>query len=181
MNVYDINVTGMNGESVSLSKYRGKVLLIINSATKCGFTPQYEELQKLYDELAEKEFEILDFPSNQFENQAPGSNEEISSFCTMNFGVTFPMFSKIEVNGENADPLFQYLKSKKGFESFDPEHRLTPILEEKLAASNPNFKEESDIKWNFTKFLVDKKGNVIERFEPTKNMEIVAKKVKELL
>jgi len=181
MNVYDFKVKNMKEESISLSEYKGKVLLIINSATKCGFTPQYEDLQKLYEELGDKEFEILDFPSNQFENQAPGTNEEIASFCSMNFGVKFPMFSKIEVNGEDADPLFKYLKSQKGFASFDPLHPITAILESKLQETNPNYKNESDIKWNFTKFLIDKNGDVVERFEPTTNMNLVSQKVKKLL
>lgn len=133
----------MQGNDVSLSQYEGKVLLIVNTATGCGFTPQYDGLQDLYEKYQDKGFEILDFPCNQFANQAPGSDEEIASFCTGRFGITFPQFSKIDVNGANEAPLYTWLKAQKG-----------GVL-------------GSRIKWNFTKFLVDRNGNVIERFAPT--------------
>lgn len=181
MNVYDFTVEDGYGVERSLEEYRGKVLLIINSATECGFTPQYDELQYLYEELGNDKFEILDFPCNQFGNQAPGSNEEIISFCDSRYGITFPIFSKIDVNGENASPLFQYLKEQKGFEGFDPEHPLTAVIENILSQNIPDYKETPDIKWNFTKFLVDQEGNVVDRFEPTEDMGIVADKVKELI
>lgn len=179
--VYDFEVLAIDGKKVSLEEYRGKVMLIINSATKCGFTPQYDELQKLYEKYSDKDFVILDFPCNQFNNQAPGSNEEIVSFCEMNFGVTFPIFSKIDVNGDNADPLYNFLKSEKGFEGFNPEHPIAAKLEGILEKAIPFFRKTPDIKWNFTKFLIDREGNVVRRFEPTHNMTDVEEKIKELL
>ncbi|MEY8353020.1 glutathione peroxidase [Lachnospiraceae bacterium 54-53] len=181
MSVYDFTVKTMDGGEKSLSDYSGKVLLIVNTATVCGFTPQYTDLQVIYEEYADKGFEILDFPCNQFGNQAPGDDEEIHSFCTGRFGVTFPQFSKIDVNGDQAIPLYHYLVSEKGFEGFDPAHELTPRLEEKFAQTNPNYKNEPDIKWNFTKFLVDREGNVTARFEPTADMKLVKEKISELL
>lgn len=181
MSVYDFTVDAMDGTKKSLSDYKGTVLLIVNTATICGFTPQYAKLQEMYAELADKGFEILDFPCNQFGSQAPGTVEEIHDFCTGRFGVTFPQFAKIDVNGENAIPLYQYLVKEKGFEGFDPEHELTSILEKKFNEVNPGYKNESDIKWNFTKFLVDRQGNVVARFEPTANMDLVKEKVEELL
>ena len=181
MTIYDFKVKKKDGTEVSLKDYEGKVLLIVNTATECGFTPQYEELQKLYDEYADKGFEILDFPCNQFGNQAPGTDEDIKQFCTLNYGVKYSQFSKIEVNGENAIPLYKHLVSQKGFAGFDPAHKLTPVLEKLLGEANPNFKNEPDIKWNFTKFLVDRSGNVVERFEPTEDMKHVELKIKELL
>ena len=145
--VYDFTVKDMKGNDVSLSQYKGKVLLIVNTATECGFTPQYEALQAMYDKFKDKGLEILDFPCNQFAHQAPGSDEEIHSFCTGRYGITFPQFAKINVNGKDADPLYVYLKSqKKG-------------------------KINSSIKWNFTKFLVSKDGSVAERFAPTDTPE----------
>lgn len=157
MGLYDIQVKEANGNEVSLKDYEGKVLLIVNTATGCGFTPQYEGLQKLYDKYKDQGFEILDFPCNQFGNQAPGSNDEIHEFCTLKYNTTFPLFSKIDVNGKNADPLFVYLKeNSKGFLG-------------------------SNIKWNFTKFLVDRNGNVLERFAPTVEPEKIEDKIAELL
>lgn len=142
MGFYDILVKDKTGGDVSLSSYKGKVLLVVNTATGCGFTPQYEGLQKLYDAYKDKGFEILDFPCNQFAGQAPGTIEEIQSFCTLNYGTTFPRFAKIDVNGKNASPLFSYLKKQK-----------------KSALG-------SSIKWNFTKFLIDREGNVVNRYAP---------------
>ncbi len=136
MNLYDIKVTDMEGKEVSLSEYKGKVLLIVNTATGCGFTPQYEGLEKLYKEYKDKGFEILDFPCNQFFGQAPGTDEEIHSFCTLKYDVTFRQFHKIDVNGKNESPLYTFLKAQK----------------------------KGRIKWNFAKFLIDKEGNVVERY-----------------
>jgi len=181
MSIYDFNVISSNGETVSLQKYKDKVILILNSATQCGFTPQYDELQDMYEKYENNDFVILDFPCNQFGNQAPGSNEEIVTFCDSRYGITFPIFSKIEVNGENAAPLYNYLIGQKGFEGFDEEHPLTALLNSMLERTNPDFKSEPDIKWNFTKFLIDKNGTVVERFEPTVDMSLVEEKVKELL
>ncbi len=181
MSIYDYKVKDAKGNDVSLDKYKGKVLLIINSATECGFTPQYELLQNMYKKFGNENFEILDFPCNQFGEQAPGTEDEIKSFCSSRFGVTFPLFSKVEVNGDNAEPIFEYLKSQKSFEGFDKEHPITAILEDIFAKTNPDFASNSEIKWNFTKFLINKDGQVVERFEPTKDMDVVAKKVEELL
>ena len=181
MNVYDFKVRNVYDEEVSLKEYEGKVLLIINSATKCGFTPQYDELQDMYEKYQEQGFVILDFPCNQFGNQAPGTNEEIASFCDSRFGITFPIFSKIEVNGENEEPLYTYLKEQKGFAGFDEEHPLGPLISSAAYHMDPEYESNSNIKWNFTKFLIDRKGNVIERFEPTTDMVFVEEKVKELL
>jgi len=143
MNIYDIFVKSRDGKEVALKDYEGKVLLIVNTATGCGFTPQYTGLQKLYDTYKDKGFEILDFPCNQFANQAPGNDEEIHTFCTGRFGITFPQFAKIDVNGDNESPLYKYLKSQKhGFCT-------------------------SKIKWNFTKFLIARDGTVLKRFAPT--------------
>jgi len=181
MSVYDFTVKNIREEEVPLKDYTGRVLLIINSATKCGFTPQYDELQDLYEKYQEEGLEILDFPCNQFGGQAPGSNEEIYSFCDAKFGITFPMFSKIEVNGDNADPLYKYLTGEKGFAGFDENHELTSILNNMLSSADPDFRNNPSIKWNFTKFLVDRNGNVVERFEPTESIGIIEEKIKELL
>ncbi len=181
MAVYDFKVNNYKEEEVGLDKYKGKVLLIVNTATKCGFTPQYDELQDLYEKYNEQGFEILDFPCNQFGAQAPGSNEEIHNFCDAKFGITFPMFSKIEVNGEGAHPLYKYLVEQKGFNGFDEGHELTSVLNEMLGKEDTDFAKKPSIKWNFTKFLVDREGKVVARFEPTENLGIVEEKVRELL
>lgn len=181
MSIYNFKVENIRGEEVSLSDYQGKVLLIINSATRCGFTPQYDALQDLYEKYQHQGFEILDFPCNQFENQAPESNAEIVSFCDANFGIKFPMFSKIEVNGENASPLFKYLTSQKGFKGFDEAHPITPMLSSMLQRKDPDFANSPDIKWNFTKFLIDKNGDVVERYEPTTDIAHIEDEIKELL
>ena len=181
MSIYEIKVTNRAGEQVLLEDYKGKVVLVINSATQCGFTPQYDALQDLFEKYEDDGLVILDFPCNQFGSQAPGTDDEIVSFCDTNYGITFPIFSKTEVNGENASQLFKYLKSRKGFAGFDPEHDLTPILDKMLSEANPEYESDPDIKWNFTKFLIDREGNVVERFEPTESMDIVEDHIKELL
>ncbi len=142
--IYDYTVKDSKGNEVKLKDYQGKAMIIVNTASKCGFTPQYEDLQKLYDEYHDQGLEILAFPCNQFGKQESGSNEEIQEFCQINYGLTFPVMGKINVNGKEADPLYKYLKSEKGGG---------------LLGKN--------IKWNFTKFLVDREGNVVERFAPT--------------
>ncbi len=174
--VYDFTVKDRFGKDVSLSEYKGKVLLIVNTATGCGFTPHYEPLEKMYKELKDKGFEILDFPCNQFANQAPGSDEEIHTFCTLKFGTEFPQFSKIDVNGETADPLFAYLANEKTFEGFGKGIK-NAMLDKFTKANNKKFGDKAYIKWNFTKFLVDREGNVIARFEPTVDMEDVRSSV----
>jgi len=161
MKIYDFRVKDIENKEVSLSEYKGKVLLVVNGATGCGFTPQYDGLQKLYNKYKDEEFEILDFPSNQFLEQAPGTNEEIAGFCRLNFGVDFKQFSKIEVNGKNEEPLYKYLKTTA--EEYRSEDTLG--FYEKVKQFTPDIKE-NDIRWNFTKFLIDKEGNVKARFAP---------------
>lgn len=181
MSIYDYKVKEQDGTEISMDRYKGQVLLTVNMATGCGFTPQYTELQEIYEEFRNKGLEILDFPCNQFGNQAPGSTEEIVSFCDARFGITFTQFEKIEVNGKNAHPLYQYLKEQKGFEGFDEDHPLTPMLKSALERIDADYKNNSDIKWNFTKFLIDRNGTVVKRFEPTADIADVEQKITELL
>ena len=170
--VYDFTVKDRQGRDVSLSEYRGKVLLIVNTATGCGFTPHYEPLEAMYRDLKDQGFEILDFPSNQFANQAPGSDDEIHEFCTLKFGTEFPQFKKIDVNGEDADPLFAFLATEKPFEGFGKGLKLAALA--KFAdMNNKKFGDKAYIKWNFTKFLIDREGKVLARFEPTVDMQEV--------
>ena len=169
--VFDFTVKDRKGKDVSLKEYSGEVLLIVNTATRCGFTPQYEELEALYKEYHRQGFEVLDFPCNQFGQQAPGTDESIHEFCKLNYGTDFPRFKKVKVNGDDADPLFKYLKEQKGFAGWDESHPLTPILDKMMTEADPDYKQKPDIKWNFTKFLVDKRGIVVARFEPTDNGE----------
>lgn len=178
--IYDFNVKDRKGNEVSLKDYEGKVLLIVNTATGCGFTPHYEPLEAMYKDLKDKGFEILDFPSNQFADQAPGSDDEIHEFCKMKFGTEFPQFSKIDVNGETASPLFAYLATEKPFEGFGK--GLKNIALEKFSnMNNKKFGDKAYIKWNFTKFLIDREGKVISRFEPTVDMVDVRAAVEALL
>ena len=179
--VYDFKVLDKKGREVALSEYKGKVLLIVNTATACGFTPQFEELEAMYKRLHDQGFEILDIPSNQFGNQAPGTDEEITEFCRVNFGTEFPQFKKSDVNGKDELPLYSWLKSQKGFEGFDMEHKIAPILVDMFDKADPDWRSKSDIKWNFTKFLIDRNGAVVARFEPTKDLAAVEEAVKELL
>ena len=179
MSIYDLKALSGKGEEVSLSDFKGKVLLVVNTATGCGFTPQYEGLENLYKKYHDKGLEILDFPCNQFGNQAPGSNEEIHEFCTLKYHTSFDQFAKVDVNGENESPIWTYLKSQQGFKGFPG---LTgKVLIPVVKAMDPDYKNNSDIKWNFTKFLVDRDGNVIDRFEPTVTPEKIENKIKEVL
>ncbi len=157
MNIYDFKVRNAKGVEVPMTEYQGKVLLIVNTATGCGFTPQYEGLQNLYDKYKDKGLEILDFPCNQFGHQAPGTEEEIQEFCTLKYKTTFPLFAKIDVNGKNAAPLFTFLKNQKGGFLGD------------------------DIKWNFTKFLVSRDGKVVERYAPVTKPEKIENDILKLL
>ncbi|MBM0067405.1 glutathione peroxidase [Alkalicoccobacillus gibsonii] len=157
MSVYDYTVKSSKGEDIPLSKYEGKALLIVNTATKCGFAPQFDGLEKLHQEYADQGFEVLGFPCNQFMNQEPVEDDEMENVCKVNFGVSFPLFAKVDVNGSNAHPLYQHLKKeKKGTIG-------------------------SDVKWNFTKFLVNQEGEVIERFAPTTKPEKIEPEIKKLL
>ena len=168
--IYDFKVKDDAGKDVSLSAYKGKVLLIVNTATRCGFTPQYKELEALYEKYRDKGLEILDFPCNQFGEQAPGTIQEIRQFCTANFAIKFPQFDKIDVNGENADPLFTWLKAQKGFGGFDLTDKTGKMMDGMLRKRDADYDKKSDIKWNFTKFLVSRDGKVLKRYEPTDKM-----------
>lgn len=182
MNVYDFTVSDQHGKPVSLAQYRGRVLLLVNTATECGFAPTYAQLESLYRNLYERGLEVLDFPCDQFGHQAPGTNEEIASFCTSRFGVTFPQFGKLEVKGDGADPLFSFLQQQQGFSGFDANHELTPILDKMLSKDNSDYASDPSIKWNFTKYLVDREGNVVRRFEPTASIpDVVTPAVEALL
>ena len=178
--VYDFTVKDRLGSDVSLADYRGKVLLIVNTATGCGFTPHYEPLEAMYKELKEQGFEILDFPCNQFANQAPGDADEIHQFCTLKFGTEFPQFKKIDVNGENAEPLFAFLAAEKPFAGFGKGLK-NAALSKFADMNNKQFGDKAYIKWNFTKFLIDREGKVIARFEPTADMKDVRNAVTEVL
>ncbi len=181
MGVYDFTVKTNRGEEKSLSDYKGKVLLIVNTASKCGFTPQYDELQKLYLQYKDKGFEILGFPCNQFAGQEPGSNSEVQEFCRLNYGVTFQIFEKGDVRGETAQPLFKYLTSQKGFQGFDESHPIAKPLMEALQKNFPEYLEGDSIKWNFTKFLINRSGEVVARFEPTTTPMGMAGDIEKLL
>ena len=179
MSVYDFEVKDCDGNVVSLADYKGKVLLIVNSATKCGFTPQYTELNEIYAEFNEDGFEILDFPCNQFGGQAPGTTEEIREVCRSKWLVPYTIFEKIDVNGENADPLYEYLKKEQPFKEITGKGATK--LKIVLKAVDRHYKDNDDIKWNFTKFLVDRQGNVVRRFEPTEDLNDVKEAIKALL
>ena len=178
MQIYDYTVKDRKGNDVPMSNFKGKVLLIVNTATGCGFTPPYEGIEKLYEAYHEQGLEVLDFPCNQFGNQAPGNDEEIHEFCTFKYNTQFDQFKKVDVNGVNQDPLWAYLKSQKGFKGFDLKGKILIPIVKKM---DPNYKNSSDIKWNFTKFLVDREGNVVERFESTIAPEKIEVIIKELI
>ncbi|MFV0576813.1 MAG: glutathione peroxidase [Vibrio sp.] len=177
MNVHDFKVKAVNGETVDLSQYKGKVLLIVNIATKCGLTPQLEGLEKLNKAYKDKGLEILGFPCNQFLGQSPEDDAGIMDFCQVNYGVTFTNFAKIEVNGPDADPLFKHLKSAR---PDDKTNDASEGLIEKLTSLNQVF-DGAELNWNFTKFLVDKDGNVVERFSPTYSADELVPEVEALL
>ena len=168
--IYDFTVKDEAGKTVSLADYKGKVLLIVNTATRCGFTPQYNDLEAMYEKYHAEGLEILDFPCNQFGEQAPGTIQEIHKCCTANFDIQFPQFDKIEVNGSGEHPLYTYLKAQKGFGGFDLNERLGKLLDDMFRKEDPDYDKNPDIKWNFTKFLVSRDGRVIKRYEPTDKM-----------
>ena len=168
--IYDFKVKDDLGKEASLSDYKGKVLLIVNTATRCGFTPQYKELEALYEKYQTAGLEILDFPCNQFGEQAPGTIKEIHQFCTANFDIRFPQFDKIEVNGPGEHPLYTYLKAQKGFGGFDVNDQRGKFMDDMLRKQDADFDKKSNIKWNFTKFLVSRDGRVVKRYEPTDKM-----------
>ena len=179
--VHDFKVKDAAGREVSLSQYAGKVLLIVNTATECGFTPQYADLEALYEKYRAQGFEVLDFPCNQFGGQAPGTMDEIRAFCTAKFNTRFPLFEKIDVNGPDAAPLYVFLKSRKGFAGFDLNDRLGRLLDQAMRQQDPKYDKNPDIKWNFTKFLVNRKGKVVKRYEPTEKMEVIEADIEKLL
>lgn len=179
--VYDFSVKDRKGKLVSLKEYANEVLLIVNTATRCGFTPQYEELEQLYEKYHQQGFEVLDFPCNQFGQQAPGTDESIHNFCKLTYGTDFPRFKKVKVNGDDADPLFRFLQEQRGFAGWDESHPLTPVLDKMLSEADPDYKQKSDIKWNFTKYLINKRGMVVARFEPTECLDNISKEIEKLL
>ena len=170
--IYDFKVKAQDGSEVSLADYKGKVLLIVNTATQCGFTPQYKELEALYRKFQDKGLVILDFPCNQFGEQAPGTDAEIHAFCTGQYAISFPQFAKVQVNGPEAEPLFTWLKSQQGFKGFGGGTKAQ-AMDKLLSQQDPDYANNPDIKWNFTKFLVDREGNIAARFEPTQSMKFV--------
>lgn len=178
--IYDYTITTGKGEQLNLADYKGKVIMVVNTATGCGFTPQYKELEEMYENYHEKGFEIVDVPCNQFKGQAPGTDEEIHQFCQLHYNTKFPQMKKSDVNGENAIELFKYLKSQRGFEGFG-KGKMALAMAALLMTIDKDYKNNPEIKWNFTKFLVDREGNVVARFEPTADMAEVAKAVEALL
>ena len=176
MSVYDHTATNRDGSTKQLSDYQGKVLLVVNTATGCGFTPQYEDLERIYAAYRDRGFEILDFPCNQFAGQAPESDDEIHEFCTVKFGTEFPQFRKIEVNGEGADPIFAELATQMPFQGFGKGLKAA-ALKKFADANNKQFGDKAYIMWNFTKFLIDREGNLVARFEPTASMAEVEKAI----
>lgn len=180
MSIYDFTVKNQDGGEVSLADYKGKLLLIVNTATGCGFTPQYDELQDIYEEFGKDGLEILDFPCNQFGNQAPGSDEEIHDFCISRYGITFPQFAKVEVHGDNAVPLYKWLEANSTFAGFD-KNPMGLMMTGMLKKQDKDFKNNSKVKWNFTKFLIGRDGALIARFEPMTSLKKVKDAIKEAL
>ena len=180
-NIYQFTVLDGVDNAVALSDYQGKVLLVVNTATQCGFTPQYEELQALYEKYHDRGFEVLDFPCNQFGQQAPGSYDDIHAFCTGTYNITFPQMAKIDVNGDSAAALYTWLKAQAPFGGFDTTDRIGAYLDQMFRAQDSLYDQNPDIKWNFTKFLIDRNGIVVRRFEPTTKMPDIAAAIVALL
>ena len=180
MGFYDYKVQTPAGEDVPMKNFEGKVVLVVNTATGCGFTPHYKDIEDMYEKYHDKGFEVVDVPCNQFAGQTPGTDDEIHEFCTLKYNTKFPQMKKSDVNGENELPLFRFLKDQKGFEGFGkgPKAIAMKLL---LSGIDKNYKNNPDIKWNFTKFVIDRQGNVVARFEPTAKMEEVAACVASLL
>ncbi len=172
MSFYDYSVTTPKGKEISMKDYAGKVVMVVNTATGCGFTPHYKDIEDMYEKYHDQGFEVIDVPCNQFKGQAPGTDEEIHEFCQLHYNTKFPQMKKSDVNGENAIPLFKYLKSQKGFEGFD-KNPAGLLMSGLLKTIDKDYKKNSEIKWNFTKFIVDREGNVVARFEPTTDMKKV--------
>ena len=179
MNIYDFSVLKTDGSELDLSTLKGKVVLIFNSATDCGFTPQYRIFQSMYRKHKDDGLEILDFPCNQYANQAPGTSEEIFKFCSSRYGITFPQLAKTNVFGDEAIPLFKYLAENTKFEGFCGEKK--EFMEGLAEQMDPDYKNNGKIKWNFTKFLIDREGNIVKRYEVTDPMEEIVAEVEALL
>ena len=180
MSIYDYKVIKRSGEELSLNEYKNKVILIVNTATGCGFTPQYAPIEEFYKKYHEQGLEILDIPCNQFGAQAPGSDEEIHEFCQLHFNTTFEQMKKSDVNGPNELPLYTFLKKEQGFKGFD-NSPMGQLLDNMLSKFDPDYAKKPDIKWNFTKFLVNRNGEVVARFEPTEDMAKIEECIKALL
>ena len=178
--LYDFSAVANDGSDVDFADYKGDVLLIVNTASKCGFTPQYDGLEALYKKYKDQGLVVIGFPCDQFGHQEPGTNEEIVEFCRLNYGVTFPLMEKIEVNGENAHPIFKWLYSEKPFAGFG-EGETAQFMDGMLSRQDPDYASNPDIKWNFTKFLVDRKGSVVARFEPVVTPEELEAEINALL
>lgn len=181
MSLYEYTARNIRGKETRLDHYKDKVILIVNTASKCGFTPQYSDLQKLYEKFSDDGFQILGFPSNQFGEQEPGTNEDVDVFCQLNYGVSFPLFEKIDVKGKNKHPLFQYLTGEAGFEGFDTDNAGGRLLQAMLQEREPAALADDEVKWNFTKFLIDRKGNVVQRFESYTDPLDIEPAIRELL
>lgn len=180
MNIYEFKVEKRNGELLDLASLKGKVVLVVNTATGCGFTPQYAPIEEMYKKYHDRGLEILDIPCNQFGGQAPGSDNDIHEFCQLHFNTTFDQMKKSDVNGDNELPLFTFLKSQQGFKGFD-NSQMGQLLHNILLKMDPDYASKSDIKWNFTKFVIDRNGNVVARFEPTEDMNEVNRCIESLL
>ena len=179
--IFDFKALTSKGQELDFAQFEGKVLLIVNTASKCGFTPQFEGLEKLNEQYKDKGLVVIGFPCNQFAEQDPGTDDEISQFCQLNYGVTFQIMKKIDVNGPDEHPIFTYLKSQAGFAGFNPAHPIAKILDELLSKANPDYAKTPDIKWNFTKFLIFRDGSKVQRFEPTSTPEEIAASIEALL
>ncbi|MFT5872296.1 MAG: glutathione peroxidase [Clostridium sp.] len=181
MSIYDFKAVTIDGEEISLEQYKGKVLVIVNTASRCGFTPQYEGLEKLYEQYKDKGLEILGFPSNQFAGQEPGESNEIKNFCEINYGVSFQLFEKNDVREANAQPLFKYLTENTTFKGFDLSNSNGKKLNDMLNEKFPESLVGNSIKWNFTKFLIDAEGNITNRYEPTTEPVAMSSAIEKLL
>ncbi len=181
MTIFDFTAKDVAGNEIALSDFKGDVVLIVNTASKCGFTPQYADLQKLHEKFENHGLSILGFPCNQFMDQEPGSSQEAKAFCTLNYGVTFPIFEKVDVNGTQAHPLFKYLMEQAPFQGFDMSNVSNKILEAMLIEKFPQFTIGNAIRWNFTKFLVDRSGKVVKRYEPSVEPMALVDDIKNLL
>lgn len=179
--IYDYKALSNKGQEVKFSDYKGKVLLVVNTASKCGFTPQYDGLEALYQKYKDQGLVIIGFPCDQFGHQEPGTDKEIEEFCRLNHGVTFPLMSKIEVNGEKAHPLYVWLKTQQGFGGYDVNDKRGKMMDGMLRKQDADYDKKSDIKWNFTKFLINRKGKVVQRFESTVEPSALEKPIKVLL